>query len=58
MLICNYNLDQYTTYNCPNVYSTENKDQEYEKALQIFESLFEKAHQNKKKKEVELKVKM
>jgi len=58
LLIGNYNLDQYTTYNCPNVYSTEKIDPEYEKALPIFESLFEKAHQNKKKKEVELKVKL
>ena len=44
LIVGNYNLDQYTTYNCPNVYSSSLIDSEYVKFLRIFESLFERAH--------------
>ena len=44
LIVGNYNLDQYTTYNCPNVHSSSLIDSEYVKFLRIFESLFERAH--------------
>ena len=45
-------------YNCPDAYSAEaTLDEDYQQALRKFENMYERAHQNKKKKDVELSIK-
>jgi hypothetical protein len=52
----NTQTQQYTTYNCPDPFSVTTL--KYLKAVRMFDSLFERAHANKRKKDVELKVRM
>jgi hypothetical protein len=45
-------------YNCPDAYSPDaTLDNDYKEAIRKFENLYERGHQNKKKKDVELSLK-
>lgn len=58
LIIGNTALGQYTSYNCPDPYSPSTTiDSKYIEALRVFETLYERAHANKKKPNVELKLK-
>ncbi len=56
MILGNTTFGQYTSYKCPDPYAATVSDK-YLLAMRIFENLYERAHANKKKPNVELKIK-